>query len=123
MKFYPATSILVLLLFISGCAGVEVPRTEDFLRQPLGKGGLTLGMSQAQVLEKYGPPDIKSQAVSPGWRSSREEWVYGARYSGLPVGVGYLAEDLYLYFDGDNLTNISNRPLGVDPEEEAVSLK
>ncbi|HPN72593.1 MAG TPA: hypothetical protein PKZ41_01200 [Candidatus Omnitrophota bacterium] len=105
----------------AGCSGVQAPKTDELLRQPMGSGGLFAGMSRSQVKEKYGEPDIKATVVSGEWNSPREEWVYRARYSVLPVNAGYLSEDLYLYFDGDNLTNISKRPLGVDREEDSAA--
>lgn len=109
---------LALLMPLAGCSGVQSSETDDILKQPLGSGGLFAGMSKSQVKEKYGEPDIKGNVLSPEWNSPREEWVYRARYSVLPVNAGYLSEDLYLYFDGNNLTNISKRPLGVDREED-----
>lgn len=118
MSVYALILSLVLVVSLSGCSGIEVSKTDEILRQPLGNGGLSVGMSKTQVKVEYGDPDIKSTVSSPEWNSAREEWVYRAQYSGLPLNAGYLSEDLYLYFDGDNLTNISKRPLGVDEEED-----
>jgi outer membrane protein assembly factor BamE (lipoprotein component of BamABCDE complex) len=120
MKAFLAMLCVSAIVIFSGCAGVQAPRTDEILRQPLGSGGLSVGMTRTQVIEKYGQPDMKDTVSSPEWNSPREEWYYRARYSMLPVNVGYLADDLYLYFDGDNLTNISKRPLGFIPEEEDV---
>lgn len=116
MKFCLMLLCACSMAFISGCSGIQAPNTDEILRQPLGSGGLLSGMSKAQVVERYGEPDIKGPVDSPEWNSPREEWVYRARYSVLPVNAGYLSDDLYLYFDGDNLTNISKKPLGVDQE-------
>ena len=102
---------------MAGCADIQAPRPGEMLRQPMGSGGLHSGMTKAQVVERYGEPDIKSMAFSDEWKEPREEWVYRGRYSALPVGVGYLTNDLYLYFDGDNLTNISQKPLGLEESE------
>jgi hypothetical protein len=77
-------------------------------------------MTKAQVVEIYGEPDVKADTVSDKWGGMREEWVYRARYSALPVSAGYLSEDLYLYFDGENVTNISKEPLGKQKEIEDV---
>ena len=116
MRLYAAILSFALVVSLPGCSGIEAPKTDEIFNQPLGNGGLTAGMSRSQVKEKYGEPDIKGAVSSSEWNSPREEWVYRARYSGLPVNAGYLSDDLYLYFDGDNLTNISKRPLGVDRE-------
>ena len=117
MKICLTVAGALVLASLAGCAGIQAPTTDEIFKSPLGSGGLSTGMSRAQVVERYGEPDIKGTVNSPEWNSPREEWFYRARYSGLPVNAGYLSDDLYLYFDGDNLTNISKRPLGVDPEE------
>ncbi|MFA6636121.1 MAG: hypothetical protein WCV56_03260 [Candidatus Omnitrophota bacterium] len=118
MKAFLAMLCFSVIVVFSGCAGVQAPRTDEILRQPLGSGGLSTGMTRIQVIGKYGEPDMKNTVSSPEWNSPREEWFYRARYSMLPVNAGYLSDDLYLYFDGDNLTNISKRPIGVIPEHE-----
>jgi hypothetical protein len=112
MKIMMALMGVLLAASLSGCAGMSAQDTDEILKQPLGSGGLSTGMSRTQVVEKYGEPDIKGEVHSSGWGSPREEWFYRARYSLLPVNAGYLSDDLYLYFDGDSLTNISKRPLG-----------
>jgi hypothetical protein len=110
--------VFALVISLAGCAGVQGSQTDEVLRQPLGSGGLSLGMTRSQVAEKYGQPDMKGMVSSSEWKSQREEWVYSARYSSLPFNAGYLSDDLYLYFDGDNLTNISKSPLGADTESD-----
>jgi hypothetical protein len=108
---------LMICLAMAGCADIQAPRTDEILKQPMGSGGLYAGMTKAQVVERYGEPDIKGMVGSTGWNEPREEWVYQGRYSLLPVNAGYLSEDLYLYFDGENLTNISKKPLGMSEQE------
>ncbi|MFH1411169.1 MAG: outer membrane protein assembly factor BamE [Candidatus Omnitrophota bacterium] len=110
LKF--VTSIFLLSFLSAGCAEMEMPGTAEILRDPLGKGTVTVGMTKEQVVLVYGDPDIKQTVTSDAWGGSREEWFYKARYSALPVNAGYLSKDLYLYFDGDSLTNISVDPLG-----------
>ena len=119
--FYRTFACLMLCLILAGCADIQAPKTDEILQQPMGSGGLHAGMTKSQVVERYGDPDIKSMVGSRGWNEEREEWVYRGRYSVLPVNAGYLADDLYLYFDGDNLTNISKSPLGQEDEGEADS--
>lgn len=103
---------LVLCSLAFSCVTAEAGTVGDLIKDPLGNGGLNPGMTQSQVLQRYGEPDIKSLAMSSEWKEPREEWFYKAEFDILPVNAGYLSEDLYLYFDGDNLTNISKRPLG-----------
>jgi hypothetical protein len=101
----------------AGCSGFEAPKTGELFQQPTGSGGLEVGMSKARVVDMYGEPDVKSNVSSSEWKSPREEWFYRGRYSSLPMNAGYLADDMYLYFDGDNLTNISKKPLSSAGEE------
>ena len=126
-SFFLFTVLFVSIFFISGCADLQAPNTDQILQAPLGSGGLSPGMSKARVVSKYGEPDIKGTVVSGEWNEPREEWFYRGRYSALPVNAGYLADDLYLYFDGGNLTNISKKPLGkrseVDIKDEEGYIK
>ncbi|MDP8257987.1 MAG: hypothetical protein P9L90_00990 [Candidatus Aadella gelida] len=109
------TVIAIMAVICSGCAEVDVPRTSDLFEDPLGKGSVKIGMTQDQVISIYGVADTKRTVVSGEWNGKREEWFYEARYSALPVNAGYLAKDIYLYFDGKNLTNISGSLMGKDP--------
>ena len=102
----------VICVFTAGCADIQAPSTDQILKNPLGSGGLEIGMTKDRVISMYGEPDAKSTVQSREWNEPREEWFYGGRYSALPVNAGYLSQDLYLYFDGENLTNISKKPLG-----------
>ena len=112
LKNYSLALMVIFCILISGCAGVEAPKPDEILKNPLGPGSVKVGMTKAQVVNIYGEPDIKGTVDSGKWSDTREEWIYEARASALPVSAGYLGEDLYLYFDGDNLTNISKKPLG-----------
>ncbi|MFH1665743.1 MAG: hypothetical protein ABIA77_06335 [Candidatus Omnitrophota bacterium] len=76
-------------------------------------------MTKNEALTVYGPPDMKRTVSSSEWNRDREEWVFRGRYTVLPVNAGHLSSDLYLYFDGENLTNISKQPLGKSPEAGA----
>ncbi len=112
MNIYRLLCLALSCLFLAGCADVEIPKTRQLLKQPLGEGSLKVGMNRDRVVSVYGEPDMKGTVISDKWAHPREEWIYRARISGLPVGAGHLAEDLYLYFDDENLTNISRKPLG-----------
>lgn len=111
--------ISICSFMLAGCGGFEAPRTDELFKQPTGSGGLELGMSKARVADMYGEPDAKRNVTSSEWKEPREEWFYRGRYSSLPVNAGYLADDMYLYFDGNNLTNISKKPLS-SPKGEGI---
>lgn len=119
MKIYRLLVFLCLCALVAGCADIEVPKTENLLKEPLGGGSLKIGMTKDQVVDLYGDPVTKSMVTSAEWNEPREEWFYRATYSALPVGAGHLSEDLYLYFDGENLTTISRKPLGAREEKDA----
>ena len=112
MKIYRLFFVVILCLFFAGCADIKVPGMKNFLKDPLGEAALKTGMLANQVVSIYGEPNMRRTVVSNEWNEPRVEWFYKADYSILPVGAGYLTEDLYLYFDGENLTNISRSPLG-----------
>ena len=112
MKVTRLLSILMLVIFIAGCADMDFPKPVEMLKDPFVSGGLSKGMSKSEVASKYGSPNVKTIVSAPEWGGQREEWMYKANYSVLPVNAGYLSDDLYLYFDGNNLTNISKKPLG-----------
>ena len=119
MKIYRLLVCLFLCALVVGCADIEVPKTEKLLKEPLGEGSLKIGMTKDQVIDIYGDPVTKTMVRSSEWNEPREEWFYRAAYSALPVGAGHLSEDLYLYFDGENLTNISREPLGARETKDA----
>ena len=115
--------LFAFILCVLGCAAASAASVDEILSAPLGSGGLRLGMSKAQVIERYGEPDLKGSVTSDDWKEPREEWYYRGRFDILPINAGYLADDLYLYFDGDSLTNISHKPMGGKKEEEQNDIK
>ena len=104
--------LIVSFILSAGCADVEIPGAGQILKHPLGPGSVKVGMKKDKVVDIYGEPDITDTVTSDYWVGTREEWIYRADLSTLPVGAGYLGQDLYLYFDGDNVTNIGNKSLG-----------
>jgi len=108
----------VLFIFFIGCQSAAAASVDEILKAPLGSGGLRLGMSKTQVINRYGEPDLKGYVTSSDWKEPREEWYYRGRFDILPINAGYLADDLYLYFDGDSLTNISHKAMGKSEEGE-----
>ncbi|MBF0216454.1 MAG: hypothetical protein HQL30_05615 [Candidatus Omnitrophica bacterium] len=106
------TMSFFLALFLFGCAGIDVPNPGQIVKNPIGPSAVKIGMTKAEVSSIYGEPDYKDSVTSNAWTGERDEWFYKARISPLPVGADYLAEDLYLYFDGVSLTKISKTHLG-----------
>ncbi len=96
---------------------MDTPGPAQIMKNPIGPNVVKIGMTKARVLSLYGEPDIKSSVRSAKWAGEREEWFYSAELKALPVSADYLADDLYLYFDGDNLTNISKVALGKTSED------
>ncbi|MFH1552942.1 MAG: hypothetical protein ABID83_04825 [Candidatus Omnitrophota bacterium] len=123
MKIHVLLVFTLLCVFVAGCAEIEVPKSDQLLKAPLGDGPLVKGMTKYQVVSIYGEPKLKSTVRSSEWGGPREEWFYSAQYTVLPVNAGYLSEDLYLYFDGENLTNISQKPLGKRVQEDAKDVE
>ena len=54
------------------------------------------------------PNEIKTVENKEKWSGPREMWVYRAQYNSIPVDAGYLSKTKKLYFDGENLTDISD---------------
>ena len=107
LTFFSA-SVLALALSVSGCAGIEPPAPDDVARHPLGTESIKIGMTKDEVESLWGKPDeITTTEDKDRWKGAREVWVYRAEYSALPVDAGYLSKTKKLYFDGENLTNIS----------------
>ena len=100
--------IAVILLSITGCAGIEPPTPQEVLKHPLGTDSLKIGMSQQEVESHWGKPDEVNQVEDSSMgKGSREEWVYYGRYGAIvPIDTGYLSKTKHLYFDGNNLTHI-----------------
>jgi len=124
LNIYRFSVIFVVSCFLlSGCADIEAPKTEQLLKNPLGPGSVKIGMTKSKVISVYGDPDMKNTVWSDEWGGMREEWVYTGIYTALPVNAGYLAKDLYLYFDGENLTNISKEPLGTKEQGKSENVE
>lgn len=109
MRLKPYFGLFLLLVSIYGCAGIEPPRPEDVVRHPLGTESIKIGMSKEEVESLWGKPDdITAVQDKEKWKETREVWVYRAQYTAVPVDAGYLSKTKKLYFDGNNLTNISD---------------
>ncbi|MBU0570749.1 MAG: outer membrane protein assembly factor BamE [Candidatus Omnitrophica bacterium] len=117
MKNHWMIVLIVGCGILAGCADMDIPTPTTILKEPIGPNAARHGMSKDRVISLYGEPAFKSMVSSPDWDAPREEWFYTARISGLPVNSEYLAKDLYLYFDGGSLTNVSYKPLGKEEKK------
>jgi hypothetical protein len=120
VKTINALILISVLIFISGCAEIDMPTPEDVLRRPLGTDSVKRGMSKDQVKDLWGEPDETTyeEIEETGTVRSREVWIYKGRYAALPVDAGYLSKTKYLYFDGNSLTMISDVELKKTEEKE-----
>lgn len=117
MKMVPAMHLFVIfcissislsLFSLSGCSTVEIANPNEVIKHPFGTESIKIGMTKAQVESLWGTPDeMRTVEDQKRWNGSREMWVYRAQYGGIPVDAGYLSKTKKLYFDGDNLTEIS----------------
>ena len=99
---------LIAFSLIVGCAALSVPTPNDVLKKPFGTESIKIGMTKQQVESLWGKPDdIKMVEDKTRWQGPREMWVYRAQYGAIPVDAGYLSKTQKLYFDGKNLTDIS----------------
>ncbi|MBL7158793.1 MAG: hypothetical protein ISS91_04730 [Candidatus Omnitrophica bacterium] len=104
VKFFFA---FALLFSLTGCADITMPTPEYIIERPIGTDSVKIGMTKSRVRDLWGNPDQINEVTQKGrWGGEREEWVYFAR-SKLPIDAGYLSKTKKLYFDGENLTNIT----------------
>ncbi|MBF0252931.1 MAG: hypothetical protein HQL29_03860 [Candidatus Omnitrophica bacterium] len=114
---------VLMFLFVSvflfyGCAEFDVPTPGKILNNPMGSSIVKIGMTKNEVNSLYGTPDLKRTVYSTDWEAPREEWYYKANMNILPISAGYLTDDVYLYFDSNSLTNISDAPIGTYEEND-----
>ena len=105
--------ILVAVTTITGCAEIDpFEAPGEVIRHPLGRESIRVGMSKGEVISKWGEPDIVNTLPAKDASASQgEKWVYKAkRFTPIPLDSGYLHKNKYLYFDGNNLTLISDEP-------------
>jgi len=96
-----------LLILATGCADITFPTPKEIIARPIGASAVRIGMTKSQVKGIWGGPDqVNYVKDSKMWEGPREEWVYLAMSSNLPVASGYFSNTKKLYFDGENLTNI-----------------
>ena len=110
-KFTLLLAIIVVAAALYGCADMETTTPMQVLENPFGVGGVKKGMTKDEIRERFGDPTAKSEVVSDEWGGSREEWFYAEEDDIIPIKAGYINRDLYIYFDGDSVTNVSSEPI------------
>jgi len=101
-------AVSAVAILICGCSTLTVSSPDEIIKKPLGTESIKIGMTKNQVESLWGKPDqVTTVEDKKRWPGPREKWVYVARYGGIPIDAGYLSKTQKLYFDGDNLTEIS----------------
>ncbi len=102
-------AIAALSALFCGCSAITLPNPADVVKHPLGTESIKVGMTKEQVESIWGKPSqIKTVEDKEKWQGAREVWIYHAQYKSIPVDAGYLSNTKKLYFDGNNLTDISD---------------
>lgn len=105
---YGTISVLsAILIYLTGCAGIEPPTPKEILEHPFGTSSMRIGLTKDQIVAQWGDPDLKEYDNTGKWGNAKERWTYYGRYSNLPVDEGYLTKTQCLYFDGNNLVKIN----------------
>ncbi|MBN2453507.1 MAG: hypothetical protein JXB40_04520 [Candidatus Omnitrophica bacterium] len=108
INYMAIIAALYLSSLLCGCSTLSVANPEDILKKPLGTESIRIGMTKNQVASLWGKPDqVTIVENKEKWSSHREVWIYTAHYGSIPVDAGYLSKTQKLYFDGENLTEIS----------------
>ena len=93
---------------ICGCSTLAIPSPDEIIKKPLGTESVKIGMTKSRVESIWGKPDqVTTIENKQKWSSPREVWTYNAQYGAIPVDAGYLSRTQKLYFDGENLTEIT----------------
>ena len=101
--------MLALMPFICGCSTLAIPNPDDIIKKPLGTESIKIGMTKDRVASLWGKPDnVTTTENKQKLASPREVWTYNAHYGSIPIDAGYLSKTQKLYFDGENLTEISD---------------
>lgn len=98
----------MIVLFIMGCSVVEIPDPVSVIKQPLGTDSVKVGMEKNEVRAIWGEPDDIHLETDKMSNRTREVWTYIARYSNVPLDADYLSKTRHVYFDGNNVTKISD---------------
>ena len=103
------TAVLMAAVMMCGCNTLTIPTPDEIIKKPFGTESVKVGMTKDQVESIWGKPDhVGAVENKEKWSSQREVWTYNARYGSIPVDAGYLSKTQKLFFDGENLTEISD---------------
>lgn len=98
----------IMIAGLCGCNTLTIPSPDEIIKKPLGTESVKIGMTKGQVESIWGKPDSVTTAENKErWSTQREVWTYDAHYGSIPVDAGYLSSTKKLYFDGENLTEIT----------------
>jgi len=102
----------IFAFLVSGCSTIgstieTIPTPADVISSPLGTESVKIGMTKGQVKDIWGEPDSVTNEEIKETKRIREVWIYRARARQIPIDAGYLSKTHRLYFDGDNLTGIT----------------
>lgn len=101
--------ILALMPLVCGCSTLAIPNPDDIIKKPFGTESIKIGMTKDRVVSLWGKPDnITTAENKQKWATPREVWTYNAHYGSIPIDAGYLSKTQKLYFDGENLIEISD---------------
>ena len=104
----PVAILVSFIPLICGCNTLTIPSPDEIIKKPLGTESVKIGMTKDQVESIWGKPDqITTVEDKKKWSAPREVWTYNAHYGAIPVDAGYLSKTQKLFFDGENLTEIS----------------
>ena len=107
-KIWVPVIVLLIIAGLCGCSAITVPNPEEVVKHPLGTEAIRIGMTKEEVESLWGKPDeVRTVEDKERWAGPREMWVYRAQYGAIPIDAGYLSKTKKLYFDGENLTEIS----------------
>ena len=109
MKNSTLKILILLSVFLAGCAEIRPPGPEEIMRQPLGQSPLRVGMTKEKVMSLWGEPDVIRVLKRDTQVMINEEWIYRGRYPDLPISVDYLSETQHLFFDGNNRLALGDR--------------
>lgn len=94
----------VLLLIVAGCADFEKPSKNLTIESMVGGGpSLVVGMTQDDVLEKWGQPNERKVVGETQWGAPIEQWTYHGWLPEFPVDYRYVSKGRNLFFEGNAL--------------------
>jgi len=110
MLFKTAVGVaLLLLLFAAGCAEITPKDTVDAAMRPLGAdNSLRIGMKMDEIKAEWGDPDQVIDRGTNELGAPKVEWVYNARYRGVPMDIKYMSKTKHMIFEGKVLTKWSS---------------